>query len=213
MGRRPPRVESTRTRPRLQPLTPPTVRPPTMYRWKKKYTTDTGSANRIANAANVGPRRAGVLADHPVQRHRERPALARIVEEDRDRSRTRSSRRGSRRTPSPRATGVASGSTIRRNVWNAPAAVDGGRLLQLLRNRVEVALHVPDRERQRAGRRRPASTPSSDCRRLNGPSTAIWTLLSRMNSGAIVATAGSIRTARMRSSGTRGRGSCIRENA
>ena len=35
----------------VQPLTPPTASPPTIYRWKKKNTIETGAAKRIENAA------------------------------------------------------------------------------------------------------------------------------------------------------------------
>jgi hypothetical protein len=34
------------------PLTPPIARPPMMYFWRSRYTSDTGSANMIANALN-----------------------------------------------------------------------------------------------------------------------------------------------------------------
>ena len=81
----------------------------------------------------------------------------------------------------------------------AGRAIDGRRLLELLGDRVEVALQVPDRERQRArddGQARPRSATSGS-RRGRRSADPSWIPLSMMNSGAIVATAGSIRTPRM----------------
>ena len=47
--------------------------------------------------------------------------------------------------------GSASGRTTRRNVWFWVGPVDRRRLLEVLGDRVEIALEVPDRERQRSG--------------------------------------------------------------
>ena len=54
-----------------------------MYRWKKKNTSETGAANRIANAAKSDHGVWPNGADHLVQGERQRVALARVVQEDR----------------------------------------------------------------------------------------------------------------------------------
>ncbi len=45
-----------------QPFTPPIASPPTMYRWKTRYTRETGSATRIENAESTFH---GVVAAYP----------------------------------------------------------------------------------------------------------------------------------------------------
>ena len=136
--------------PRAQPLTPPTASPPTMYRWNTRYTTETGSANRIANAAKSD--HGVVVANWPtialsaidsvksggsVEEHPGEVELGPAGDEAEERG----DREGRGRE---RQDDLEEHLVPRR-------AVDGGRLLEFARDRVEVALEVPDREGQRAG--------------------------------------------------------------